>query len=134
MVLIIGLAALLCWVLIGCRTKRYFAGIFTGLIWMFIPYNFYNVVVTENIGALLSTVIVPVAVYTSFDYIKTKQQNMPVITAVALLILRQLDVYTAAVISSFIVILLLLWKIVHEANHGIIATAAAVLLTIVVTI
>ena len=96
MVLIIGLAALLCWVLIGCRTKRYFAGIFTGLIWMFIPYNFYNVVVTENISALLSTVIVPVAVYTSFDYIKTKQKIMPVITALALLILRQLDAYTAA--------------------------------------
>ena len=110
MVLIIGLAALLCWVLIGCRTKRYFAGIFTGLIWMFIPYNFYNVVVTENISALLSTVIVPVAVYTSFDYIKTKQKIMPIITALALLILRQLDAYTAAVISGCMVILLLLWK------------------------
>lgn len=134
MVLIIGLAALLCWVLIGCRTKRYFAGIFTGLIWMFIPYNFYNVVVTENISALLSTVIVPVAVYTSFDYIKTKQKIMPVITAVALLILRQLDAYTAAVISGCMVILLLLWKIVNEEKHGIIAPAAAVLLPNIVTI
>ena len=47
---------------------------------MFIPYNFYNVVVTENIKALLSTVIVPVAVYTSFDYIKTKQKIMPIIS------------------------------------------------------
>lgn len=134
MVLIIGLAALLCWALIGCRTKRYFAGIFTGLIWMFIPYNFYNVVVTENISVLLCTVIVPVAVYTSFDYTKTKQKIMPIITVFALLILRQLDAYTTAVVSGCIVILLVLWKIVNEEKHGIVAPAAAVILPNIVTV
>ena len=59
---------------------------------------------------------------------------MPIITAVALLILRQLDAYTAAVISGCMVILLLLWKIVNEEKHGIIAPAAAVLLPNIVTI
>ena len=56
MVIIIGLVALLCWILIGCRLKRYVTGVYIGLIWMFLPFNFSDIIVNDSIESQICMV------------------------------------------------------------------------------
>lgn len=134
MVIIIGLAALLCWILIGCRLKRYVMGVYIGLIWMFLPFNFFDIIVNDSIESQIYMAAVPLFMYLCFEYINNKTKVLPVLIFGSMLILRQIDAYSAAVVSVCIVLILFLWKSVNTDKHGVIAPGIALLLPDAVTI
>ena len=108
MVIIIGLVTLLCWILIGCRLKRYVTGVYIGLIWMFLPLNFFDIIVNDSIESQICMAAVPMLMYLCFEYINTKTEVLPVLIFGSMLILRQIDAYSAAVVSICIVLILFL--------------------------
>ncbi len=132
--IIMALSALVCWLIIGYRTDRKILGFFLGIIWMFVPYNFFNLVVNDDINEMVCIAVSPLLVYAGFDYIKTKSKIMPVISACLLLFIRQTDVYAAAVFSAAIVIMLLLWKMINSDKHGIVAPIIAVCLPNIISV
>lgn len=134
MVIIIGLVTLLCWILIGCRLKRYVTGVYIGLIWMFLPLNFFDIIVNDSIESQICMAAVPMLMYLCFEYINTKTKVLPVLIFGSMLILRQIDAYSAAVVSICIVLILFLWKSVNRDKHGVVAPGIALLLPDAVTI